>query len=62
MLDTPFDNVAAHKNSGLYFGGFAWLEASLDAGDYTIVLSSQDPAPQGTEFQLAIDSIKGPNA
>lgn len=37
-----FQNVFDNKNCGCYFNNFAYLEAILEAGFYTIVIATQN--------------------
>lgn len=57
IRETDFDNLASNMSSGQYYTSYAYFEAVLDIGKYTLVLSSQDDSIV-PEYTMEINRIK----
>ena len=38
ISETPFQIITKHKNPGIFWEGFSWLEIKLEPGEYTVAL------------------------
>ena len=56
ITETPFENIVKNKNPGFYFSGFTYMEALLQAKEYTLVLATQESKQLG-DYKIEISRI-----